>query len=491
MTENFRFTSEDTPEKIRLNQTVEGLGLRNIRVRDEDDNQGSEGYGEVFVKKVQRTSPSPSRGHRDDRRDVEPDDVDFGLDFLTNPQNTFTEEQLVEQTKPVYTTDGKVEPVNSYLPDLDTILKNAKGKSGDDLKSSRSDSSRRTTSTRVSSRLSTPPRSTGGKSAGWRKGDFRTTKEAEYDRKATILHAFAKLERRGIPMARRFTMASDLDEMEKEYYRVKKEVDVENAVMFMRESFLNVLNILEYVNDKYDPFDFYITGFTDHTYQSISRYDNVFEELYEKYHNRVNAPPEVRFLLMVGSSAVFYHMGHKMTEDENLMRKLRSNPEAMRKLREMAGEGEGDAGEQNKEFNKRKAEYQGQQAADGGAGPAPQQDGGAAPVEARDGFGREFITPEVNRGGAVPGQKRPAPAAADGGGSQRKMRGPQGGNVEDIMKRMQEREAAAAKEAAGGGNSSSTDSDSDRSETRTVRVAGNDASRRGRKPAAGRRVMKV
>lgn len=479
MTENYKFTSEDTQEKVRLNQPVEGLGLRNIQVRDEEDNNDSDGYGEVQLQKIQRTSsPSPSvEKYRDDRNDVEPDDVDFGLDLLINQKKVFTDEQLDEHNKPAYTSEGAVEPSSTFLPNLGDIMNNF-GKKSEDEKSYRSESS---DSSRASSRRDSP-KSSGAQSKGWRNGDFRTNREAEYDRKSFIINAFNRLERRGVMLGRRFTMDSNLDDMEKEYFRLKGQVEMENAVMFMRESFLNVLNVLEYLNDKHDPFDIHLSGFTDHTYQNISRYDNVFEELYEKYHNKIKTPPEIRFLLMVGSSAVFYHMGHKMTEDEKMLRELKKNPEALRKMREMAGMEDEDDNAQTREFKKRKTEYEGQ------TGAAPQGSGAAqaAPVEAKDGFNREFIPPDVNRGGAMPGQKRPAPEG--NGGGQRQMRGPQGSNLEDVKKRMREREAEYAKAQTKADSKNDSDSDSDKSETRTVRV---ETGRRGKKATPARRSMKI
>lgn len=443
---DIRFASEDRQERVKIGG-YDNFGLRNIKIQDTGDSDPHNNHQQriEFQKAAASDTMSQSVGSR--RYDEEPVDVDFGLNMLGNQTATMTSRMDSDNGtgdgNDVVVDPDPVEASKPNMPDLSNLFrKDSPARSVSTNSSSSGGYRRRSTASSRSSVSS-------GRSRGWRSGDYRTDIEAQRERKATILQAFSKLSANpDVMLSKKFTMDSDLEEMENEYVRVKKQVDTRNAVITQREIFLNVLNVIEYLNDTYDPFDLYLTGFTDHTFQSINRYDSIFEELYEKYHNKVKTPPEIRLLLTMGSSAFFFHMTHKTTQSKNEMDKIKNNPELLRKLREMAGEGDDDNATATTAQPER---------------PEPAAVGSTA--GGHDQFGREFIPPTANRTGATP-----APPVATQ--QQRQMRGPRGGDVEAVMRRMKEREEAeklAAAEPDTIDDAGSSESDSD-SGTRSVNI---------------------
>jgi len=64
---------------------------------------------------------------------------------------------------------------------------------------------------------------------------------------------------------------------------------------------------MEQVNTLYNPFDLYLSGWSESMFENISNYDEVFEELHEKYKDVISIGPEIKLLGMVVGSAVMFH----------------------------------------------------------------------------------------------------------------------------------------------------------------------------------------
>jgi hypothetical protein len=109
------------------------------------------------------------------------------------------------------------------------------------------------------------------------------TPEQIREKKERILYDMERLRRRGIRFPRTFTMASDLQEMEAEYNRIKKDLETEQAVRFQRKMLMTCVSGIEMLNNRFDPFDVQLDGWSESVNENIGDYDDVFEELYEKY----------------------------------------------------------------------------------------------------------------------------------------------------------------------------------------------------------------
>jgi hypothetical protein len=62
------------------------------------------------------------------------------------------------------------------------------------------------------------------------------------------------------------------------------------------------------MNDKYDPFDFKLKGWSEHMSVEVDSYEDIIEELYEKYKGTgKSTPAEVRLILLILASGAAFH----------------------------------------------------------------------------------------------------------------------------------------------------------------------------------------
>jgi hypothetical protein len=59
-------------------------------------------------------------------------------------------------------------------------------------------------------------------------------------------------------------------------------------------------------------FDLKLEGWSDSIFENITDYDEVFEELYYKYKDSVALMPEIKLVMMVGGSAMMFHMSREL-----------------------------------------------------------------------------------------------------------------------------------------------------------------------------------
>ena len=64
---------------------------------------------------------------------------------------------------------------------------------------------------------------------------------------------------------------------------------------------------VEFLNGKFDPFNIKLDGWSESMNEGINDYDEIFEELHEKYGGRADIAPEIKLMLMVGGSAFMFH----------------------------------------------------------------------------------------------------------------------------------------------------------------------------------------
>jgi hypothetical protein len=130
--------------------------------------------------------------------------------------------------------------------------------------------------------------------------------------KRELLYQFDRLEKKGIKLPRKFTLASSLDEMKAEYDRLKKDREVDNSIKFQRGVLMTMVTGIEFLNSKVDPFDINLDGWSEAVNEDINNYDEIFEELHEKYKSRGNYPPEIKLMLALGGSAFMFHLRNTM-----------------------------------------------------------------------------------------------------------------------------------------------------------------------------------
>jgi len=155
-------------------------------------------------------------------------------------------------------------------------------------------------------------------------------------KKFDLLCKFERLRDKGVRLPKTFSMSSSLDEMELEYKRLVEHRQMDNSVKMQRRMLISFASMLEFLNGKFNnPFDVHIEGWSEQLAEEIETYDDIFESLHEKYKDTVNMAPELKLVMMVGSSAFWYHLTSNMSKSmmPNLMNNvMKQNPDLMRQF---------------------------------------------------------------------------------------------------------------------------------------------------------------
>ena len=130
--------------------------------------------------------------------------------------------------------------------------------------------------------------------------------------KEKILFGLYRLRKKGVNASTRYTIDSDLDTMRDEFKFLKKRVDMDASRAFSAKMLVMIVTAFEFMNDRWDPFDLYLDGWSESVHENIGDYDEVFDQLYEKYKEKMAVAPEVKLMLMLGGSAFMFHVTNSM-----------------------------------------------------------------------------------------------------------------------------------------------------------------------------------
>jgi hypothetical protein len=160
------------------------------------------------------------------------------------------------------------------------------------------------------------------------------TREEINNEKAELLYQFDRLEKKGYKIPKNFCMDSSLEEMKQEFERMKKDKEVDASVAFQRKMLLAFTTGVEFLNSKFDPFDVKLDGWSENIHESIDDYDDVFEDLHNKYSSKSKMSPEMKLLMMMGGSAFMFHLTNTMfkTSLPQMGDVLKKNPDLMKQF---------------------------------------------------------------------------------------------------------------------------------------------------------------
>jgi hypothetical protein len=164
----------------------------------------------------------------------------------------------------------------------------------------------------------------------------RARAEQELNEKKEILYQMDRLEAKGYKLPRKFSLQSDLEEMRVEFSRIVREKEVDASIRFQRKMMMAFVTGVEFLNTRFDPFDIRLDGWSEKIHDDITDYDDIFEELHEKYKSTgKKMAPELRLLLSLSGSAFTFHLTNSMFKSQPLPgveQVLRSNPELMKQF---------------------------------------------------------------------------------------------------------------------------------------------------------------
>ena len=156
--------------------------------------------------------------------------------------------------------------------------------------------------------------------------------------KVKYLRKFETLEKKGIQLTKKYDMDSNLDEMKGEYEMIMDERSKQNSIKFQANMLMTLINGIEFLNQKFDPFDVNLEGWGEQVQENITDYDEIFAALHDKWKSKANISPELQLLFQLGGSAVMVHMTNSMFKSSlpGVDDILRQNPDLMRQFQNAA-----------------------------------------------------------------------------------------------------------------------------------------------------------
>jgi hypothetical protein len=156
--------------------------------------------------------------------------------------------------------------------------------------------------------------------------------------KQQMLFDLDRLQKQGYPPSKRYSMASPHEDIKYERDRLKKQRDVEKSIRFSRKILMGTVSGVEWLNKKFDYFDIKLNGWSENVLENVSDYDEVFEELHDKYSESVKMAPELKLISMVAGSAALFHITNSIFKSASpqLSDILKQNPDIMRNITEAA-----------------------------------------------------------------------------------------------------------------------------------------------------------
>jgi len=166
----------------------------------------------------------------------------------------------------------------------------------------------------------------------------KMSKDEMLREKFKYLRKLESLERKGVELSKKYSMESSLQEMMGEYETIMEEKAKQNSVKFQGNMLMAVINGIEFLNGKFDPFDVKLDGWSEQIQENITDYDDIFGELHEKYKSKASMAPELKLLFQLGGSAMMVHMTNTMFKSAmpGMDDILRQNPDLMRSFQNAA-----------------------------------------------------------------------------------------------------------------------------------------------------------
>jgi len=166
----------------------------------------------------------------------------------------------------------------------------------------------------------------------------KMSREETLKEKLGYLRKLEQLEKKGVELTKKYSMESDLMEMMGEYEMIISEKEKQNSIKFQGNMLSALINGVEFLNNRFDPFDFKLDGWSEQFNENITDYDEIFAELHEKYRSSAKMAPEVKLIFQLSASAMMIHMSNTMFKSAvpGMDDIMRQNPDLMQQFNKAA-----------------------------------------------------------------------------------------------------------------------------------------------------------
>lgn len=257
-----------------------------------------------------------------------------GAEMLMNPKKKGTSDIMSMKS---YDSKSSKKSLERLVKSVEKINKHA---SHGSVKSSHSDSESLSSSSVSSSSASSSSASSNSfstiSSSSTSPKHHKMTAEEIMNMKREILYQFDRMEKKGVRVPKKFSLSSSLEEMKLEFDRFKLDREVDASVKFQRRMLMAITTGVEFMNNKFDPFDLKLDGWSESINEGLNDYDDIFEELHNKYKGKAKMPPELKLLFMIGGSAFMFHLTNTMFKSSmpGLEQVMKQNPDLMKQFTE-------------------------------------------------------------------------------------------------------------------------------------------------------------
>jgi hypothetical protein len=166
----------------------------------------------------------------------------------------------------------------------------------------------------------------------------KMSEDAIMKKKYELLRKFERLNKMGVPIRKRFTMDSPLDEMEMELEFVRREKSMDSTIKQFSEWFIAGMSGIEWGSKNITMmkmFGLQLDGLSQSAQMNVGDFEEDFEELYELYGDQMRMHPLVRIPMRTCFMVYMVHLTNQMAMKApvpNIQEILRQNPDIARQM---------------------------------------------------------------------------------------------------------------------------------------------------------------
>jgi hypothetical protein len=156
--------------------------------------------------------------------------------------------------------------------------------------------------------------------------------------KYEVLRKFERLAKLGVPMRKRFTLDSPLDEMKMELEFIKREKAMDQTIKQFCEWYITGMSALEWSSTNVafvKAFGLNLSGLSESAQMNVVDMEEDFEELYDLYGDKLKMHPLVRIPIRTCMMVYMVHLTNQMAMKApipNMQDILKTNPDIARQL---------------------------------------------------------------------------------------------------------------------------------------------------------------
>jgi hypothetical protein len=166
----------------------------------------------------------------------------------------------------------------------------------------------------------------------------RMTEEYVMKEKYEILRKFDRLQKLGVPMRKRFTLDSPIEEMKLEREFIRKEKAMDQTIKQFCDWYITGMSAMEWSSKNVplmQAFGLKLDGLSESAQMNVGDMEEDFEELYDLYGDKLKMHPLVRIPIRTCMMVYMVHLTNQMAMKApipNMEQILKSNPDIARQL---------------------------------------------------------------------------------------------------------------------------------------------------------------